>query len=211
MIDCVRRMGAAVVAGWSESLGLFRCGATWSGMVLVVALLAGCAGAGGGPPLSSDGSSPPKAGPAVSQAAAGGSSASPAAILDASPGLLQRRRQAIARMLEANDGYRTILDDGAVRLTNARIAGPIAYVHRVFAPTGHTVYCVTADLGFPFFGRDASIRVDKAGTASESLSAVIAISNTTLYECSGVSGKYEPFPEMERLRAQRRKALGKPD
>jgi len=114
-------------------------------------------------------------------------------------------------MLEANEGYRTILDDGAVRLTNARIAGPIEYVHRIFAPTGHTVYCVTAYLGFPFFGRDASIRVEKAGTASESLLAVIAISNTTLYECPGASEKYEPFPEMEQLRAERRKALGKPD
>jgi hypothetical protein len=179
-------------------------------MVLVGALLAGCAGAGGSPPLASDGSSPPKAGPAVSQATAGGSSASAAATL-ASPALLQRRRQAIARILEANEGYRTILDDGAVRLTNARIAGPIEYVHRVFAPTGETVYCVTADLGFPFFGRDASIRVDKAGAASERLLAIIAISNTTLYSCAGASRKYEPFPEMEQLRAQRRKALGRPD
>jgi hypothetical protein len=183
-----------------------------SGLALAcLLLLAGCAGAGGRPPLASDQSSPPKAASAEAQATADGSSTSSVATLDPSPALLQRRRQAIARMLEANEGYRTTLDDGVGKLTNARIAGPIKYIHRRYYPTGVTVYCVTADVGFPFFGRDASIMVDKAGTASERLLATIDILNTTLYSCMGAYGKYEPFPEMEQLRAERRKALGKPD
>jgi hypothetical protein len=199
-------MQARAVACTPAGLLISATGRSLGGLVLACLLLAGCASAGGSPsPVASEQGSPTKGDATLAQAVAGSSTASAAALV-ADPVVLQRRRQAIARMLEGNEGYRTILDDGALRLTNAKIAGPIEYQHRVFAPTKVTVYCVSADLGFPLIiGRSAEIHVEKAGNGSERLRATIDIVNTTLWACGRPN--YEPFPEMEQLRAQRRKAL----
>lgn len=176
-----------------------------SGLALACLLLAGCAGAGGSAPLASDGSSPPKAGPAASQTTAGGSTTSSASTLDASPVLLQRRRQAIAEMLEAQPAYRNIF---WAQLIDAKLAGPMEHTYTSIFTTSSrtlTIYCASARysiLGLPI---PAVIRVTRLSNGYEHLEA----RSPGIFECDDPS--YGPFPELEQARAQRRKLMGKSD
>jgi hypothetical protein len=176
----------------------------WSSMALVCALLAGCAG-GRPPPLAGDQAASPTADPIAMQAAAGTSSTPPAATLDASPALLQRRRQAIAEMLEVQPAYRNIF---WAQLIDAKLSAPFEHTYKSQFTTGsrtQTIYCASARynvLGLPI---PAVIRVTRLSNGFEKLEA----ESPTIFECEDAN--YGPFPELERARAERRKRMGKSD
>jgi hypothetical protein len=209
MIHRIPATLAPVLARTPPWLRKFICGRSWCGLALACLLLAGCAGAGASPPRASEEASPPKADPAAALAAAGGAGA-----IASDPGSLQRRRQAIAEMLEANIYYRTALN---VKLVDAKLAGPIVRITRSLLSTSTSedrYYCATARLVFPYLPlpvpKTAVIRIRQAENGSEYLQATIEVKGTR-YECVGKDINYLPFPELEQLRAKRRKALGKVD
>jgi hypothetical protein len=192
-------------------LGTFTIGRSLSGLALAGLLLAGCASPGTAPSaLAGDQSAPPKADPAKTRATTTRRGAPSAIAVD--PVIQQRRRQAIAEMLERDITYRTILD---VKLTNARFAGPFEHQTRIlFGPIKQeTFYCASADLALPYWPlpwpRSAMIRVEKVNEVSERLDAEIRINGGEPGECGRVD--YGPFPELEQLRAKRRAAMGKAD
>ena len=195
---------------WSSK---FSCGRSWCSLALACLLLAGCAGAGASPaPLASEETPPPKADPAAALAAVAGAGAVSAGAVAADPALLARRRQTIAAMLESNIAYRTLFD---VKLINAKLAGPFQIKKRnfLFSSETHTetLYCASADFDVPWIHavrRNAVIRVAQSSNGPERLYARIPL-NYYPPECG--DAKYGPFPEMEQLRAKRRKALGKAD
>jgi hypothetical protein len=215
MIHRIPATPAPGLARTSPWLSKFICGRSWCGLALACLLLAGCAGAGASPsPLASEETSPPKADPAAALAAAAGSAAASTGAVAADPALLQRRRHDIAEMLEGNLVFRGILDDGAPKLTEAKLAGPFEYTYRSLfsskTPT-RTLYCASADVSVSFFPpvrRTALIRVQKTSGGPERLRATGDLKYAP-FECR--DAKYGPFPEIEQLRAQRRKALGKTD
>jgi len=190
-----------------SKLGFSRHGAMWSRTALACALLAGCAG-GSPPPLTADQIAPPKADPAAAQAAAGGSSTPSTGLLDASPALLQRRRQAIAEMLEALPAYRNIF---WAQLIDAKLAGPFEHTDRSIFTTASrtsTIYCASAGysvLGVPTIPRIAMIRVSRLSNGFEHLEAT----SPGILTCSNAN--YGPFPELEQARAERRRRMGKSD
>ena len=149
----------------------------------------------------------PKQAPAVTRPAA----AEVADGTTSNPVVLQRRRQAIAQLLEGSLVYRTLFD---VKLINAKLAGPFPYKVRnaLFSSETHTVtlYCAKAE--FVFLGiqsptRTALIRVGQSSNGSERL--IATVSNYFPPACGNAN--YGPFPELEQARARRRKALGKSD
>jgi hypothetical protein len=185
-----------------------------SGLVLACLLLAGCVTSGdGASPTAGEENASPKSDPAAAQAAAAAPGAGSGSAVSTDPVVLQRRRQAIARTLEESFVYRTAFD---VKLIDTKIAGPLSYVTRsLFSASTQTetIYCVTAELDIPWIhtlSRTTVIRVKKASDGSELLRAATGINNTPS-ECRGMGRSYGPFPEMEQLRAQRRKAMGKTD
>jgi hypothetical protein len=119
--------------------------------------------------------------------------------------LLQRRREAIAHALEANIHFRTLLDNGAPKLVEAKIRGPFEQSGGLF---GHreTAYCVSAKLVlWPIPDvRTAVIRVDTSQPGVERLKITNFLN---LGECR-LAG---PFSELELARHKRRQALGKTD
>jgi hypothetical protein len=100
-------------------------GKAWYGLALACLFLAGCAATGTPSTLASEQDPPPKEDPAIARAVPAEARARPAATSAPSqdPVVLQRRRQAIAKMLESSFYYRTFLD---VKLINAKLAGPFA-------------------------------------------------------------------------------------
>jgi hypothetical protein len=141
------------------------------------------------------------------------SGTAPSGRVAANADVLQRRRQAIARMLEASFAFRGPLDDGAPRLVEAKLAGPFSYTQRsLFSPPVviDSLYCAKSGVKvsiFPPAYRSALIRVQNS-PAGERLNAKISL-GATGREC--YDADYKPFPEMEQLRTQRRRALGKAD
>lgn len=127
--------------------------------------------------------------------------------------VLQRRRQAIARMLEVSFAFRGPLDDGAPRLVEAQLAGPFNYTDRnpftTSLPTD-TLYCALSGVKvsiFPPAYRSALITVHDA-PGGERLNAKISLGQRAR-EC--YKADFKPFPEIEQLRTQRRRTLGKPE
>lgn len=93
-----------------------------------------------------------------------------------------------------------------------KLAGPFQYTQRTTLFTNETridtLYCASAQLDvlslIPAI-KNAVIRVVSSGNGSERLIATIP--NRYVAQCANVN--YGPFPELEQLRTQRRKALGK--
>jgi hypothetical protein len=137
------------------------------------------------------------------------------------PAYIQRRRQAIAELVEKSASF---VDLFLVKLMDAQLAGPKVIIHREWAnwlkPTTevNAVYCARAQLDAPLeFNprRTALILVRNAGNGAETLQAIVKLSgsfvrNDEPLACHGMEG-YEPFPELEQARARRRQALGKTD
>jgi hypothetical protein len=125
--------------------------------------------------------------------------------------ILQRRRQGIAKMLEGNLNYRGMLAGGAAKIVNAKLAGPFEHtITGMFSGQKftRTLYCVTATLVLPLnVDPVALITVQHPTEGGERMTGKI-----TRYmpsECRNAD--FKPFPEMERLRVQRRRALGHAD
>jgi hypothetical protein len=171
---------------------------------LACLVLTGCAGAGGNPQLASGENSPPKVDSAAAETAAAGS----AAALAADPALLRRRRQVIAEMLEGQPAYRNIF---WAQLIDAKLAGPFEHTDKSIFTTASrtlTMYCASARysaLGVSTLPIDAVIRVIPLSNGFERLEA----RRPGIFECNNPN--YEPFPELEQARAQRRKRMGKSD
>jgi hypothetical protein len=183
-------------------------------LVLACLILAACAIASS--PLSAlegDQKSPPKSNPAKPRAAAPGSGTAPAGAGNAD--LLQRRRRGIAENIEAHYYLRGLISGGAAKIVDAKLAGPfedkVTDVH-LFSPnvtSTATWYCVTAKLMVPIpsYPR-AEIRVEHPPEGGERMTA--RISHVVEFpRCKNAD--YKPFPEMEQLRVQRRRALGHAD
>jgi hypothetical protein len=179
------------------------------GLALTCLVLASCLISGAGSTLAaSDENASPKSGPAVAGNAAVGPTV---VVVYSNSGLLQRRRQAIARLLEGSLVYRTLFD---VKLINTKLAGPFPYKYRnsLFSADTHTetLYCASADLDVPWIHavkRIALIRVGQSSNGTERLYGKVP--NYFPPECSNAN--YGPFPELEQARARRRHALGKSD
>jgi hypothetical protein len=142
------------------------------------------------------------------------STTAPAGVVAAVPDAVQRRRRAIAEMLEGNLYFRGLVDDGAPKLAEPKFAGPFDFTRKtsLFSSTTvtETLYCVSAGVKWSFVPtvyRTAVIRVVKVAEG-ERLRATIGL-NYPPFECN--RAEYKPYPEMEQLRAQRRRALGKAD
>jgi hypothetical protein len=126
------------------------------------------------------------------------------------PDILQRRRRGIAAMLEGNLRFRGALLGGAGKLANAKLAGPFEHtVPRIFSATDTTVtlYCATATLPMGS-ERSAVITVIHPPEGGERLMASISMLGLP-HQCRNAD--FKPFPEMEQLRVQRRRALGYAD
>ena len=125
--------------------------------------------------------------------------------------ILQRRRLAIAKILEGNLNYRGALPGGAAKLVNAKLAGPFEDTTTGLfsgAKITRTLYCATATLVVPMpGGPTALIEVHHPPQGGERLSG--RVSRFTPSECRNAN--FKPFPEMEQLRVQRRRALGYTD
>jgi hypothetical protein len=136
-----------------------------------------------------------------------GSIASPGkpAVAEAPPNL----REAMAKMLEADLGFRTYLDGGAPKLLDTGFVGPIQRSTDLFRPS-ETIYCVSAKLDiFPFpTQRVALLKVVTGQDGKVVIGARIGLTNTP-FACRLV--KYGPFPELDAARRKRREALGKPN
>jgi hypothetical protein len=142
------------------------------------------------------------------------STTAPAGVVAAVPDAVQRRRRAIAEMLEGNLYFRGVVDDGAPKLVEPKFAGPFDLTRKtgLFSSTTvtETLYCVSAGVKWSFVPavqRTAVIRVVKVAEGDR-LRATIGL-NYPPFECN--RAEYKPYPEMEQLRAQRRRALGKVD
>jgi hypothetical protein len=183
-----------------------------SGLVLACLLLAGWFILSAGPSLAASDANPsPKPDPAARSTSASGPAHAAATAVTSNPVLLQRRRQAIAQMLEGSFPFRTFFD---VKLIDAKLAGPFLHKARnsLFSTETHTdtLYCAKANFDVPWIhavGKSALIRVVETSKGSERL--VARVSNDYPFECSHAD--YGPFPELEQARARRRKALGKTD
>jgi hypothetical protein len=182
-------------------------------------LLAGCASPGGIPVRqASDQGAPPVEDPNSPQAIKTRLEASEKAL---SPAYLQRRRQAIAELLEKNAGFNNLFQ---AKLRNAQLAGPKVIIHREWAnwlkPNDEVdaIYCARVDLDAPlqlYSRRSAVIIVKNAGNGAETLRAIVKtrgwLASDVEYSACYRMESYEPFPELEQARAQKRQALGKTD
>jgi hypothetical protein len=137
--------------------------------------------------------------------------AAPAALIAAVPDLLQRRRQGIAEMLEADNSIRGLIAGGAAKISEAQLAGPFEYTtKKMFSSetTTQTLYCAQVRLALPLSpGNTVLVRVEHPKEGGERM--VMTFSRYSHFECHKVAWK--PFPEIIQLRVQRRRALGNAD
>jgi hypothetical protein len=135
----------------------------------------------------------------------------PAALIAAVPDLLQRRRQGIAEMLEADNSIRGLIAGGAAKISEASLAGPFEYTtKKMFSSetTTQTLYCAQVKLALPFSpGNTVLVRVEHPKEGGERM--IMTFSRYSHFECHKVDWK--PFPEIVQLRVQRRRALGNAD
>jgi hypothetical protein len=186
------------------------------GLVLACVILAACVIASS--PLSAlEGNQKPapKGNPVKPRAAAPGSGTAPAGAAAGNADLLQRRRRGIAENIEAHYYLRGLISGGAAKIIDAKLAGPFEDTvtdRHLFSPnvtSTATWYCVTAKLMVPIpaYPR-AEIRVEHPPEGGERMTA--RISHVVDFpRCKNAD--YKPFPEMEQLRVQRRRALGHAD
>lgn len=127
----------------------------------------------------------------------------------------------IATFLEGHKWFREYDNDGAGKLTKAKIGGP-REVGGVFSPK-QTVYCVTAELIMT--NRNPLLTLWATHSNLEAVVEFLPGENGaqrikgTVYKVGGnyvgfapcASFKYTPFPELEMVRAKRRHALGRAD
>src|ERR1035438_3014344 len=99
---------------------------------LACLLLAGSLALRTGPSLAaSDENASPKPNPALPRTSASRPAVAAATAGSSNPALLQRRRQAIAEMLEANAVYRSAFN---VKLVDAKFSGPnVKIIHSLFS------------------------------------------------------------------------------
>jgi hypothetical protein len=179
-------------------------------LALACLLLAGYLTSSTGPSLAaSDEKAPPKSDATVAKPATVGPTV---VVVHSNSLLLQRLRQAIAEMLEANAVYRTAFN---VKLVDAKFSGPnVKIIHSLFSSSTSEdrYYCVKVGQVFPYMSfpwpKTAVVRFKQAENGSEVLQARIDANDTDFW-CKRVN--YVPFPEIEQLRAKRRKVLGKTD
>jgi hypothetical protein len=184
-----------------------------SALALTCGLLAGCAAPSAGPsPMAGDQNAAPKIDPAVKQAE---DVVSDTKALATDPISLQRRRRAIAEMIEGRLAYDSRwVEGGAARLTDARFAGPYEYSYKYpfMDRVTETVYCASVDAHYSYFPfpyrYEAVIRVEKADAGSERLHAEVWERGNPR-ECK--AAPYGPFPELDQARAKRRQSQGLPD
>ncbi len=121
---------------------------------------------------------------------------------------MKRRREAIARMLEESPAYRLIQGDGAPKLSDTKFVGPIVYRGLGFGPP-ETVYCVRAKVEYGYLPafRFTVIEVELAEKGAEHIRAETTVDQHS-YACA--PARFGPFPELERLRNERRRAMGLP-
>jgi len=162
--------------------------------------------------MADDQNAPPKADPAAKQS---GGVVSETKTLASDSISVQRRRQAIADMIEDRTSYVSRwVEGGAARLTDAKFAGPFEYTRRDLfaAPVTETVYCAKVDAHYfyyPFpYPYEAVIQAEKVDAGTERVHADI-FERGGPRECR--AAPYGPFPELEQARAKRRKAQGLPD
>jgi hypothetical protein len=200
---------------FARAASFFTASIKRPGLALACGLLAGCAAPGVGPsPMADDQNAAPKIDPAVAQTGGVGSEAKASAFaVDAVS--LQRRKQAIADMIESRLAYRArFVEGGAVKLTEAQFAGPFEYTRKPLftAPVTETLYCTSVIENLPYWPfpelRAAVIRVEKLDGGFERLSAEIR-DRAEPPECR--KAPYGAFPELDQARAKRRKSLGLPD
>lgn len=180
-----------------------------SALALACCLLAGCAASGAGPsPMADDHSAPPKAEPA---ATASGSAGSPTAAALANPVLMQRRRQAIAGLLDSSSSYR-LSGPYAGDLVDAKLSAPFdRNIKPIFlTPQIVTAYCASARLVNPHWLDSywiTMIEIEPADKGSEKLTATTYVGGPRdLGQCAERS--YAPFPELEQVRAKQRPPAG---
>jgi hypothetical protein len=181
-------------------------------LVLACLILAACAIASS--PLSAlegDQKPAPKKEPAKPAVTGAKPAAAPAALIAAVPDLLQRRRQGIAEMLEADYSIRGLLAGGAAKISEAKLAGPFEYTTKsMFSSetTTQTLYCAEVKLALPLSpGTDVLVRVEHPKEGGERM--VMTFGRYFPSQCGKVDWK--PFPEIVQLRTQRRRALGNAD
>jgi hypothetical protein len=184
------------------------------GLVLSCVILAACAVTGS--PLSAlegDQKPVPKSNPVKPRAAGPGSGTAPAGAGNAN--LLQRRRRGIAENIEAHYYLRGLISGGAAKIVDAKLAGPFEATvtdRHLFSPnvtSTATWYCVTAKLMVPIPAYPhAEIRVEHRPEGGERMTAKIS-HVVDFPRCKNAD--YKPFPELEQLRVQRRRALGHAD
>lgn len=127
--------------------------------------------------------------------------------------MLQRRRQGIAKMLEAHRWFRGgIFAGGAAKIAEAKLAGPFQYTAKKWfssETTTRTLYCAVVTLALPLNpGHTALIEVLHPKEGGERMLMTIQRSYAP-FECH--KADYKPFPEVVQLRTQRRRALGNAD
>jgi len=115
-------------------------------------------------------------------------------------------------MLEGNLNYRGALLGGAAKIVNAKLAGPFEHTTTGLfsgAKITRTLYCATATLlSLTSVDRTALITVTHPPQGGERMTGSISRWGMPS-ECQNAS--FKPFPEMEQLRVQRRRALGYAD
>ena len=128
----------------------------------------------------------------------------------------QNVRMVIATFLERQEKFRKYDNDVAPKLLDARIAGPT--VHPRMSPP-QPIYCIQVDLIMTnrilWVTHDplqAVIKFPPSENGKQRIDGKVwslRSSPTASARCNDLP--YTPFPELERLRAQRRHALGKAD
>jgi len=138
------------------------------------------------------------------------------ALSAAVPTASQNVRMTIATFLEGQPRFRKFDDDGAPKLVNAKIAGPILGLRK--SVPEQPVYCVQVDLILTnrilwvtgdeldavitfIASEDGGVRIQGQVTSVSGRQGLPTCNNMP----------YTPVPELEQVRAQRRRALGKAD
>ena len=103
----------------------------------------------------------------------------------------------VAAAVEGHVAFRTLLDGGAPRLLNPRIAGPLQN------PPHRGQYCVSIQFE-TYMARTAIVSEQASPDGS-------TVMNVGLHDAPAeCTAGYQPFPELEMLRTKRRAAQGKP-
>lgn len=115
-----------------------------------------------------------------------------------------------AQFVEGLPAYRTNHDSGAPSLRNAKIRGPID--RAVPGRDTQTYYCVSAQypsmVPVALSTQLVSLELVRSRNRQKSgFRARVIINQATPPECQG---PFEPFPELEQVRDERRAAMGLP-